>query len=341
MAIVVAFLFQTETASAENGYADLYAKARPSIVKVTTRTIDFSTGGIKIKPGIGTGVLLKDDLVLTAAHVVEDVDAITIKSSEDKNIAAKLIVANEKTDVALLRLEKPIENAVVAKLGDSNKLRIGEPVFVVGYPFGLDISLSAGFLSGRISKQGSATETPRTLLQTDSAINPGNSGGPLINLNGEVVGIVSFILSKSGGYDGVGFATSIETSYTSVMNSSAVKIGLEAVKLSQKQSEALYLPATGLLVQRVLPDTPAADIGLLAGKIKGSIAGKNMRLGGDVILSMECADCTSNDFNIESVIENLQEKHRLTLTVYRLGTEIKLTRDPNAIPIADSIHAYF
>jgi serine protease Do len=161
-----------------------------------------------IAGGLGSGVLISTDgEIMTAAHLVETADTVFVEFSNQEIFTAKVIASEPAADVALLKLNSPLPSgAVVAKLGDSDKVEVGDQIFVIGAPHGISYTLTVGYISAR--------RRPNTLysglslaefFQTDAAINEGNSGGPMFNMAGEIVGIVSSIISKSGGSQGLGF----------------------------------------------------------------------------------------------------------------------------------------
>ncbi|MBL8830612.1 MAG: trypsin-like peptidase domain-containing protein, partial [Planctomycetaceae bacterium] len=154
--------------------------------------------------GTGSGVIIDPSgIILTNNHVVEGADEVIVRFSDERELKADEIKTDPQTDLAVIRV-KGAGTLPYAQLGDSSKLDIGDWVIAVGAPFGLDSTVSAGIISGKGRELGSGQRA--RFLQTDAAINPGNSGGPLVNLNGEVIGINTAIASRSGGFQGIGFA---------------------------------------------------------------------------------------------------------------------------------------
>jgi len=282
--LALTFLVALPASAADINYAELYEKVSSSVVTVDTKTIEVTDTGIQATPGVGTGFLITPTLIMTAAHVVENADLMQVRFSDDTRIGATVRAIHHPTDVALLQLETAVENPVLAKLGDSDTTKIGSSVFIVGAPFGIEQTLSVGYLSGRRDKGEMEDGTAIEFLQTDTAINPGNSGGPMFNEQGEVIGIVSFILTKSGGFDGVGFASALNSAYDAVMNSSSFVAGFEGTKLTAQQARALSIPDEGILIQRIVEGSLSDELGLRAGSIPANIAGQELILGGDVIL---------------------------------------------------------
>ncbi len=160
-------------------------------------------------PAGGTGVLVDDEgHILTNNHVVYQAEKITVKLHNGPKLRAQIVGKEPKRDLAVLRIDS--DDIIPAALGDSDKLKIGEWVMAVGNPFGLEHSVTSGIISGK-GRSMVGTGSFGDFIQTDAAINPGNSGGPLVNLDGEVIGINTAIFSRSGGYMGIGFAIPINT----------------------------------------------------------------------------------------------------------------------------------
>src|SRR5215510_14322752 len=156
---------------------------------------------------LGSGfIITQDGYILTNAHVVDAADEITVKLTDKREFKAKVIGADRRTDVALIKIEA--SNLPAVRLGDPNKLRVGEWVLAIGSPFGFENTVTAGIVSAKSRSLPNDGFVP--FIQTDVAVNPGNSGGPLFNMAGEVVGINSQIYSRSGGYMGLSFAIPID-----------------------------------------------------------------------------------------------------------------------------------
>jgi len=240
----------TNPASYAADFADLYERHSKSVVTVYTTSVSISKGIPKKSRGIGSGVLIEKDQILTAAHVVDGASFIEVHFTDGERIRADVVASLKSSDIALLKLKRSHPTPTVAVLADSDKSRVGSKVFIIGSPFGISQTLSVGHLSGRMDRGMLADGTPIELLQTDTAINTGNSGGPMFNTNGEVIGIVSFILTKSGGFDGIGFATSINTAKEALLTSSGVLAGFEGIMLDEAMAKVLNFPRPGMLVQR-------------------------------------------------------------------------------------------
>lgn len=258
---------------------------------VTIRTSERETGreGETSVPGVGSGVLIsRDGKVMTAAHVVQTADEITVEFAAGEAVRAKVVGSEPQADVALIQLERVPANATVAPLGNSDRVEVGDQVFVVGAPYGISHTLTVGYVSAR--------HRPNTVysalalaefLQTDAAINQGNSGGPMFSMKGEVVGIVSHIISKSGGFEGLGFVVTSNMAKRLLFERRSFWTGVSGVFLSGELARALNLPqAAGVLVERVAARSPAAQIGLRGGTLPATIENRKLMLGGDVILEV-------------------------------------------------------
>jgi serine protease Do len=219
------------------------------------------------RSGLGSGVIVDaSGIVLTNNHVVEDADVVTVELADGREFKATEIKTDPESDLAVVRLADA-RDLPVAKLGDSDKLAIGDWVIAIGTPFELETTVSAGIISGKGRELGGIRRAQ--FLQTDAAINPGNSGGPLVNLSGEVVGINTAIASSSGGYQGVGFAIPVNLA-TWVMRQLIDKgqvqrayIGVQMGPIDARMATKLGLPRRqGVLVNDVVPDSPAAAAGV-------------------------------------------------------------------------------
>ena len=235
---------------------------------------------------LGSGFIISaDGYVLTNNHVVADADEIIVRLSDRSELEAKLIGADPRTDVALLKVEG--KGLPILKLGKSDDLKVGEWVLAIGSPFGFDHSATAGIVSAKGRSLPNESYVP--FIQTDVAINPGNSGGPLFNLDGEVVGINSQIFTRSGGFMGLSFAIPIDVAMdvaTQLKSSGKVSRGwlgvvIQEVNKDLAESFGLEKPA-GALVAQVLQDGPAAKGGLQVGDVILSLNGQSIVMSADL-----------------------------------------------------------
>lgn len=234
----------------------------------------------------GSGFIIsKDGYVLTNNHVVEDADKVVVKLNDRRELEADVIGKDERTDVALLKIKASDLPAV--KIGNPDKLKVGQPVLAIGSPFGFDYSATAGIVSAKSRSLPNESYVP--FIQTDVAINPGNSGGPLFNSDGEVIGINSQIYSRSGGYMGLAFAIPIDVAMDVVNQLKAGGkvsrgyLGVVIQDVDRDLAEAYGLPKpAGALVAKVLPDTPAEKAGIKDGDVITQFDGHDIGLSADL-----------------------------------------------------------
>ncbi len=234
--------------------------------------------------GVGSGFIVSaDGVVLTNAHVVEGADEVIVTLTDKREFKAKIIGADKRTDVAVVKIEAAGLPSV--RVGDANRLRAGEWVMAIGSPFGLENTVTAGIVSAKQRETGDFLP----LIQTDVAINPGNSGGPLLNLRGEVVGINSQIYSRSGGYQGISFAIPIDEAMRvadalrSVGRVIRGRIGVAIGPVSKDVAESIGLgKPIGAFVRSVEPGAPADKGGVEAGDIITKVDGKMVEKSADL-----------------------------------------------------------
>ncbi|MBI2202447.1 MAG: trypsin-like peptidase domain-containing protein [Candidatus Rokubacteria bacterium] len=271
--------------------AELFERVHRSVVVIRALEMDVPAeeGQAPSVSSVGSGVLISNDgKILTAAHLVHAASEISVEFWDGQRVRARVVSSAPGADVALLRAEGVPPGAVAARLADSDAARIGEQVFIIGAPYGLSHTLTVGHLSGR-QKPGQTTAGlgHAEFLQTDAAINKGNSGGPMFDMAGEVLGIVSHIVSTSGGFEGLGFAVAANVARELVLERGAPWHGIDGLFLSDDLVRILNLPGPGVLVQRVVPDSPGARLGLRGGFVKATIGERTIILGGDVILEAQ------------------------------------------------------
>ncbi len=267
------------------------------------------------RSGVGSGVIIdKSGIVLTNNHVVEGADEVVVELNDGREFKAENVKTDPQSDLAVLRINGA-GSLPAAELGDSDKLQIGDWVIAVGSPFELQTTVSAGIISGTGRELGSV---PRAkFLQTDAAINPGNSGGPLLNLDGEVIGINTAIASNSGGYQGIGFAIPINTAKwvtRQLIDKGSVERAYLGVKIGEVNRELAeqfgVKRGGGVLVAEVLPDTPASDAGFLEGDIITAFAGKEVHSPRELQELVERVP-----FNTDQRVTVLREGKEKTLAV--------------------------
>ncbi len=228
---------------------------------------------------MGSGFIVSaDGMILTNAHVVKDMDEIKVKLPGKRSYTAKVIGIDPDSDIAVIKV--PATGLPTVKFGDSSKLRVGEIVLAVGNPFGFNGTVTRGIVSAK-GRTNVGIIGYEDFIQTDAPINPGNSGGPLVNIEGQVIGITTAIASRSGGYQGIGFAipsNSIKIVMDELIKSGKVTRGLLGVNiqdLNESLAKSFGLADTnGALVAQVISDSPAEKAGIKAGDVITKIDGK-------------------------------------------------------------------
>ncbi len=322
-------LFVPLVAGAQN-LADLYQEIKSSVVVIDIISVaaESNRGMVELvaQESQGSGVLISQDgLIWTAAHVVQAAEEVQIEFLDGDVYPGEVLSSNPQADVALVKVSGnfQLKDKTVAKVGDSDKVGIGDDIFVLGAPHGFKQSLSRGILSGRFSPEHLSNDFVKIeFLQTDASINPGNSGGPLFNMKGQVVGIASRIYTNSGGFEGIGFAMSSNVAKKLLMEEPGLWGGMESVLLDGPLAEVLNLPQeAGLLVTSLSSKGAAGELGLKGGYIKANINGLDLVLGGDIIL--EIAGIKISDVNslflIRQKIRQISPGQEITMTILRNG----------------------
>jgi len=236
-------------------------------------------------------------IVLTNNHVIEGADEVIVRLPDGREFKATDVRADSDTDLAVLRI-KVKGKLPAAKLGNSDQLEIGDWVIAVGNPFELESTVSAGIISGKGRTLGRIRRA--AFLQTDAAINPGNSGGPLVNLDGEIVGINTAIASSSGGYQGIGFAIPVNLAKwvtPQLLKNGRVQRAFLGVSIGDVEAELArrlkVAPYSGVLVRQVFEDTPAAKAGMKEGDLITAFSGVKVRSARELQLVVERAPLKS------------------------------------------------
>ncbi len=324
--ILTAIVFLSQAAEGQN-LADLFETSKYAVVTIyTDELVNTGTGDPRTftaSTGLGSGVLIADNMVLTASHVVANAETIMVEFFEGEKIPAETYRLSKIADVAIIKLKSPPSNARVAVIGNSDETRIGDEIFVIGAPMGLPYSLSRGVISGRQSeKKINSDGNMLEFFQTDAAINTGNSGGPMFNYRGEVIGIVSSILTRSGGFEGIGFAATSQVAKSLLTARSSKYFGVEAVPLTEELARILNVPQeSGWLVQNVVTGSPAGSIGLLGGYLKVTIHDEDLLLGGDIILQVDDIKITGENsvFEVFDHLDRVESTFTHHIKVFRAG----------------------
>ncbi len=278
-------------------------------------------GNERPRSGVGSGVIIDSQgIILTNNHVVEGADEIVIELADGTELDATDVKTDPRTDLAVVHVE-PDGSLPAARLGDSDELAIGDWVIAIGNPFELEQTVSAGIISGKGRSLGLVERG--TFLQTDAAINPGNSGGPLVTLRGEVIGINTAIASRSGGYNGIGFAIPVNTARRvaqQLIEHGRVRrayLGVQIGEVDAALARQLELPSReGVVVVEVYPNTPADDAGIERLDVIVEFAGKPVRTPGE----------------LQQRVEQVPLDSRQEVTILRGGEQMEVEVVAQALP---------
>tara|TARA_B100001750_G_scaffold4895_1_gene3889 strand:+ start:2721 stop:3863 length:1143 start_codon:yes stop_codon:yes gene_type:complete len=316
---------------ASSGFSliEIFEKTEESVVQVNVRANDGTS-----KPGsMGSGFVYSDKgYIITNNHVVDDAGKVTVTFLDGESYTAKIIGTDPDLDLAVLKVEVGATYLQPIPMGDSSQLKVGEQITAIGNPFGLSGSMTSGIISqmGRLLPQDSGYSIP-DVIQTDAAINPGNSGGPLLNMNGEVVGINTAIQSATGEFTGVGFAVPSNTVKKVVpilieegvfhhpwMGISGSDVDPDLAKVRELNS------SKGFLIATVVEGSPAEDAGLQGITITKEIDGREYALDGDIIVKIDDKVVRK----ISDILIHLQREKsigdEMVMTVNRDGTLIEV-----------------
>ncbi|MDX8339961.1 trypsin-like peptidase domain-containing protein [Draconibacterium sp. IB214405] len=299
LAFILLFALSTKAQT----FADLVEKVNKSVVTIQVlqkeNAGEGNPNGFTAGEGMGSGVLIgeKKIYILTAAHVVANASQIQVVFYDGSQTGATIRRIDQTSDVALLQLNLVASDFPSAPIGNSNEMRIGDDIFIIGNPLGLAHSVSRGIISGKhVEKSPANNEKLQEFFQTDASINKGNSGGPMFNMNGEVVGIVSSILSFSGGFEGLGFAATSSIAEEILKQHGRIWFGTRILAMTADFCKIFNIPQEGaLMVQAVVENSPAYFMGLKGGYLKMKIGDTEILAGGDIILQFDDIQMNSSE----------------------------------------------
>jgi serine protease Do len=301
---------------------DVYRRVSTSVVVIRARGEEVTADGTVRFRETGSGVLISPDgKVATAAHVVHTMEGITVEFLGEEPVPARVIASEQWADISILQVSVVPREATVSKLVDSDPVLVGDPVFIVGAPYGLSYSLSQGIISARWPANTVTKDFPLAeFFQTDAVINTGNSGGPMFTREGELIGIISHNITKSGGSEGLGFVVTSNTVKSLLVERNRGWFGVDYMLVSGAMAQALNLPQSGgFLVKQVAKDSVGERIGLKGGDRIGIVEGQHIVVGGDILLSVQGITAVSAEDRaaIIKALETLKVGDDLRVTVFR------------------------
>jgi S1-C subfamily serine protease len=319
--------------------ADLFAKSDDGVVQVVVR----KTGDNATDRSIGSGIVYDSfGNIITNNHVVENYQKIRVIFHDGKSYDARVVGTDPFADLAVIKVDSAFQELHPLQLGDSSKLRIGDQVVAIGSPFGLTGSMTSGIISqvGRLLNPPNISFSIPNVIQTDTAINPGNSGGPLLDMNGDVIGINTAIQSDTGEFSGIGFSIPSNTMKKIVpvlIRDGHYKhpwLGVSGVSVDPDFAGLIGLGVKrGFLIQNVVPDSPASKAGLQGYKETKTIDGIQYKIGGDIIVGIDSIEVNK----LEDMLNYLQDSKsvgdRINLKIIRDGkpttSDLVLQERPN------------
>jgi S1-C subfamily serine protease len=312
--------------------ADLFSKSQDGVVQIIVRkTSDNSSDR-----AIGSGIVYDGSgHIITSNHVVDDYQKIRVVFHDGESYSAKITGTDQFADLAVIKVDASPQTFHTLPLGDSSKLRIGDEVIAIGSPFGLSGSMTTGIVSqvGRIlNPPNIGSFSIPNVIQTDAAINPGNSGGPLLNDQGEVIGINTAIQTQTGEFSGVGFAIPSNTMKRIVpllIQDGHYKhpwLGVSGITVDADLSDSLGLSThSGFLIGTIVPDSPAAKAGLHASNQTKTVDGIKYKFGGDIIIAVDKTPVLKLEDLLNYLQDNKSAGDKMILKINRGGKIMDVT----------------
>jgi putative serine protease PepD len=333
--------------------SDIYGQSAPGVVQITTtsvRTVEpdpflnpFGFPEQQQQRALGSGFVIdKAGHIVTNYHVVEDAQKIEVGFSNRDSVKARVVGRDPSTDLAVLKVDVDSRALTPLRLGNSDRLRVGDSVVAIGNPLGLERSVTAGIVSALHRPLTAPNQfTIDNVIQTDAAINSGNSGGPLIAANGRVIGVNTAIATgntPAGGNIGIGFAVPVNTVRdvaSQLIDSGRVEhafLAVVAQPITEEIASLFNLPVDeGLLVVRVYKGGAAEKAGLKAGATEVVVAGESYRLGGDIIVTADGKALKTTE-DLREVVSTKKPGDKITIEAYRgddkRSVEVTLGRQP-------------
>jgi S1-C subfamily serine protease len=315
----------TFDAEEQNNIA-VYKRVSPSVVNITSTSLafDFFYGPVP-QQGQGSGFVIdKDGHILTNYHVIADARQVEVTLTNKKKYKAEIIGRDPSHDLAVIKIDAPDLHPVT--LGDSSQLQVGQKVYAIGNPFGLNGTMTRGIVSSIRSIREPGDEGGAFIdeaIQTDAAINPGNSGGPLLDSHGNVIGINTMIASSVGQSAGIGFAIPVNAA-KAVINDLVMygrvrrpSLGIRTLPIGPELADELGLPSDyGLLIMQVIPGGAADSAGLRGGSERAYLGNTPIMIGGDLIVAIN-GERIEEAQDLAHVMNNLKAGDTVTVTIWR------------------------
>jgi S1-C subfamily serine protease len=319
---------------------EIYERAASGVVRINATTNSTSVNP-NLVPGqpsaLGSGFVIdKTGHIVTNYHVVRDAEQVTVSFSNRDTVKAVVVGTDPSTDIAVLRVETAASALTPLPMGNSDAVRVGDPVVAIGNPFGLDRTVTAGIVSAlQRLIQAPNRFTIDHVIQTDAPINPGNSGGPLLNARGQVIGVNTQIETGTGtstsGNVGIGFAVpanTVKDVVAQILRTGRVDhayLGISGQSLTGDVADRYNLPVEkGVLVEAVTEDTGAGEAGLEGGDTEVVVAGESYTLGGDIIVAFDGKKISSIE-ELRDAISGKKPGDKVSLVIYRDASKTSVT----------------
>ncbi|MBS3908342.1 MAG: trypsin-like peptidase domain-containing protein [Actinobacteria bacterium] len=334
--------------------AEVYERFNNGVVHVRSaftgaRTDFFGFPIVETQVAEGSGFIIDGTgLIVTNAHVVEGSNVkasrITVVLSDKSEVEAKLLGTDINTDLALLKIDPGKRELEVLELGDSSKLKVGDSVYAIGSPFGLEGTMTEGIISAlnRTIDSPNGQFKIRNVVQTDAAVNPGNSGGPLIDATGKVIGVNSQIAARSGDFAGVAFAVPSNTvrDITAQLEdegrASHPWVGISGIEINKEFADLMKLPVDrGVLIVRVFQGSPAAVAGIKGGDKRLITSQGEIIIGGDVVTKIDGVTIATMD-ELVGIVRDNKVGETIELEIYRGGKKESLSLKLGELPQSTS-----
>jgi serine protease Do len=320
--LALALLFAAPASGEGQSLNEMYRRVSTSVVVIRAQGHEVTADGTIRFKEIGSGVLISPDgKVATAAHVVQTLENITVEFLGEEPVPARVVSSEQWADISILQVSVVPRGATVSKLADSDPIVVGDPVFLVGAPYGLAYSLSQGVISARWAPNTVTKDFPLAeFFQTDAVINTGNSGGPMFTRTGDLIGIVSHNITKSGGSEGLGFVVTSNTVKSLLVERKRGWFGVDLMLVSGAMAQALKVPQPGgFLVKQVVKNSVGGRLGLRGGDRVAIVEGQELIVGGDILLSVQGIPFASAEdrAKVLKVLETIKPGDELRVTVFR------------------------